>query len=304
MSRTNVTVLVALVAATLAPGAAPTVAGRAREATTRTVYVTVLDDDGQPVPGLTPADFRLREGGRDREIASVERATEPMRIAVMVEELLTPAGGVRQGMFEFAKAMVTAGDISLVVVGLSNREAVPYTTDLGAIVSGINELPRSQPQRTGHVPEGVYQMARVFAKERPVRPVMVMISFDSQQASSEEPQNVLNALRDSNAQLHVVSIQTPQNATDVTGAAAVMEASGRAQVLGDGPRQSGGRQWPINALTGVPKAMLAIANDLANQYRITYVLPDGVDASDRLNVSMNRRGLTLRAPTRIWDGTD
>ncbi len=82
----------------------------------------------------------------------------------------------------------------------------------------------------------------------------------------------------------------------------MMEASGRAQVLGDGPRQSGGRQWPVNALTAVPKAMLSIANDLSNQYKVTYVLPDGVEPSDRLNISLNRRGHTLRAPTRIWDG--
>jgi VWFA-related protein len=301
MSRTNVTLFAALVATLGIAGVHPSVSAL-RDATTRTLYVTVLDNDGQPVTGLTPADFRVREAGRDREITSVEPAAEPMRIAVMVEELLTSAGGVRQGIFEFAKVMVTHGDISLIVVGLSNREAVPYTTDLRAIVSGINDLPRSQPQRIGHVPEGIFQVARVFAKERPARPVMVVISLDSQQASSEEPQNVLNNLKDSNAQLHVVAIQTSQTASDVVGAAGAMEASGRAQVLGDGPRQSGGRQWPVNALTGVPKAMLSIANELSNQYRITYVLPDGVEASDRVNVTISRRGTALRAPTRIWDG--
>lgn len=277
----------------LAPGLA------AREQTSRSVYVTVVNEDGQPVAGLTPADFRLRENGRDREITSVEPATERMRIAVMVEEILTPTGGVRQGVFEFMRAMVNRAELALIVVGQSNREAVPYTTDLSALMSGINDLPLNQRQQTSHVPEGIYQMSRVFAKERPARPVMVMVAFDSLQASSEEPQNVLNNLKDSNAQLHVVSVQAPQTASDVTGAAGMMEASGRAQVLGDGPRQSGGRQWAVNALTGVPKAMMSIASELHNQYKITYVLPEGTKPSDRLNITMNRRNVTLRAPTRI-----
>lgn len=303
MSRTNAAVLVtAAVVALLAANASDTRLA-AREPITRTVYVTVVDNQGQPVTDLTPKDFRLRENNRDREIVSVEPASDRMRIAVMVDEVLTPTGGVRQGIGEFAQAMVPHAEIALIVVGQSNREAVPYTTDLNAIITGINNLPLNQRQQTSHVPEGIFQMSRVFAKERPARPVMVMIALDSQQASSEEPQNVLNNLRDSNAQLHVVSVNAPQNAADITGAASMAEASARAQVLGDGPRQSGGRQWPVNALTAVPKAMLSIANDLSNQYKLTYVLPDGVKPSDRLNVSMNRRGVTLRSPTRVWDGS-
>lgn len=300
MSRTHAVVVATVLTAlltTTAPGARTV-----REPITRTVYVTVLDNDGQPATDLTPRDFRLREGNRDREITSVEPASDRMRIAVMVEELLTPTGGVRQGMGEFMQAMVTRAEIALIVVGQSNREAVPYTTDLSALIAGINGLPLNQRQQNNHVPEGVFEVSKTFVAERPARPVMVVIALDSLQASSAEPQHVLNTLRDSNAQLHVVSIQTPQSAVDVSGAASMMEASGRAQVLGDGPRQSGGRQWPVNALTAVPKAMLSIANDLSNQYKVTYVLPDGVEPSDRLNISLNRRGHTLRAPTRIWDG--
>lgn len=267
---------------------------------TRTVFVTVVDGDGRAVPGLTPADFRLRENNRDREIVSVEPATELMRIALMVEESLTPTGGARQGLFEFIKVLQGKAQMSLVVVGLANRTAVPFTTDIGALVKGLNDLPLNQRQQTNHVPEGIADMARVFQKERVARPVMVVLALDSQQVSSEQPQNVLNQLRDSNAQLHVVSVQTPQAAA--SGSGEMLDAAGRQQVLGDGPRQSGGRQWPAPALTAVPKAMLAIANDLTNQYKITYTLPADTRPSDRLNVTTSRRGATLRAPTRIWNG--
>ena len=270
--------------------------------TPRSVYVTVVDDDGKAVPGLTAADFRLRENNRDQVLTSVEPAADMMQVAIMVEETLTPAGAVRQGIFELIKQLQGKAEMSLVVVGLSNRTAVPYTTDINALVAGINELPLSQRQQTNHVPEGIGDMARAFQKERPTRPVMVMIALDSQQTSAENPQAVLNALRDSNAQLHVVSIETSRAAVDINGAGSLMDAAARGQVLGDGPRQSGGKQWPITVLTAVPGAMLAIANDLLGQYKLSYTLPEGTRPSDRLNVSLSRRGLTLRAPTRIWNG--
>lgn len=270
--------------------------------TPRSVYVTVLDGDENPVPGLTPADFRLRENNRDQTLTSVEPATDMMQIALMVEETLTPVGGVRQGLFEFIKRLQGKAEMSLIVVGIANRTAVPYTTDINALVAGLNDLPLSQRQQSNHVPEGIGDQSRAFQRDRPTRPVIVMIALDSLQTSSEQPQAVLNALRDSNAQLHVVSIEASRGAVETQGAGALMDAAARGQVLGDGPRQSGGRQWPVGALTAVPNAMLSIANDLLSQYKLAYTLPAGTRPSDRLNVSLNRRGLTLRAPTRIWNG--
>jgi len=297
-SRLRVLVISSILGLVCAAGVVPAAA----EQTTRTTYVTVLENDGQPVAGLTPADLRLRENNRDREIVTVEPATEPMRVALMVEETLTPAGGVRQGLFELVKALQGKAEMSLVVVGLSNRTAVPYTTDVNALVAGLNDLPLNQRQQSNHVPEGIADMARTFIEERHARPVIVMVAMNTLQSSAEQPQRVLNLLRDSGAQLHVVSIEVPQGAPDVSGAGQMAEASGRAQVLGDGSRQSGGREWPVTALTAVPKALLSIAGELTNQYKITYTLPAGTKPSDRLNVTLNRRGLTFRSPTRIWDG--
>jgi len=79
----------------------------------------------------------------------------------------------------------------------------------------------------------------------------------------------------------------------------VPEPNDREEVLTRGPRQSGGGLWPIKVLAGVPSAMRSIANDLSNQHKLTYELPAGVSPSDRLDVSINRRSVTLRAPTRI-----
>jgi VWFA-related protein len=273
------------------------VAGAAAQAAERRVYVTVTDRDGVRVTDLTPADFSLREGGQAREIVSVAPATARMRMAILVEESLTPTGGVRLGLAEFIQRMQPHAEMSLVVMGLRNFVLVDYTTDVGALFAAIQGLaPVGFQQQVNNVPEGVYEAARAFERDRPERPVMVVVAREMMQQSSEEPQHVLNQIGRSGAVVEVVTVEAGQANIGVGN---LNDMSGRAQILGDGSRQSGGRRIEVSALTAVPRALQQVADSLLSQYVITYVLPAGARPSDRLNVSLERRGLTLRAPTRI-----
>jgi hypothetical protein len=53
---------------------------------TRDIYVSVLDDKGQPVPGLTTADFVVREDGTLREVLKAGPATAPLQVALLVDD--------------------------------------------------------------------------------------------------------------------------------------------------------------------------------------------------------------------------
>jgi VWFA-related protein len=275
------------------------------EPTSRAVYVTVVDDHGQPVTGLTAADFALKEGGKDREIASVEPARTKMHIAVMIEETLTPMGGVRNALGEFVKRMYQVAEISFIIVGQRNTTAVDYTSDPNALITGINNLSLSQQQTQTMVPEGIFDLTKVLEKDKPERPVIVLLALEKQQASAEQPQNVLNQLARSGAMMYVVSMEggSASSGTSGIGRASAdngaMDMAGRAQVMGDGPKQSGGRRVEVAALTAFPTGIQQIADDLSSQYLVKYTLPDGVKPSDRLNVSLKKKGATLRAPTKI-----
>ena len=55
------------------------------QANRRSIYASVLDKEGAPVLNLGPADFVVREDNRTREILSVEPATAPMQVALLVD---------------------------------------------------------------------------------------------------------------------------------------------------------------------------------------------------------------------------
>jgi hypothetical protein len=71
------------------------------------------------------------------------------------------------------------------------------------------------------------------------------------------------------------------------------------QVIGDGPRQTGGRIQQAAGANGVQPAVQKIIDVLLNQYVLTYTLADGVKPADRLSVTTTRKGITLYAPQRI-----
>jgi hypothetical protein len=70
------------------------------------------------------------------------------------------------------------------------------------------------------------------------------------------------------------------------------------RVLGDGPKQTGGRRVEIGGLGGAIPELQSVAAQLKQQYLITYVVPAGEKLNQKLSVSSRRRGITVRAPSR------
>ena len=128
------------------------------------------------------------------------------------------------------------------------------------------------------------------------RPAIVAIALETMQASAERPDRVLTELRKSRASLHAVTLMAGSAAAEVGQLADMAE---RGQVLGEGTRYSGGQRIEVTSTSGVGRSLQQVANELSGQYRITSMLPDGVNPSDRLEVKTKVKDVTFRAPSRM-----
>ena len=118
------------------------VSARANSVTARTVFVSVVDKAGPFIGDLTPADFAVKEGGKLRDVISVEPATGATKIAMLFEEGLIRDSDVRLAVLRLIQRMQDHAEMSVVVAGLSNTTVVPYTADGAALVVGMNGLLR------------------------------------------------------------------------------------------------------------------------------------------------------------------
>jgi VWFA-related protein len=261
---------------------------QADAAVVRTVYVTATDGKGVAVRDLKPADFVVKEGGKERAVSKAEPATARMRLALMVEERLTADGPVRQALFDFMKRMQPAAEIALMTVGMRTATVVDYTGNLDALVTALNQFSLN-PQQTSNVMEGILSVSSQIERQKAERPVMVVIAASGGQVEGGNPQQVLTQLRQSRATFHAVALMGGGDNQD------------REQVLLDGAKQSGGRRVDIAGTANAGKALQQIADDLLAQYLVTYELPAGTKREPRLNISTPRHGVSLRAPTAIPD---
>jgi hypothetical protein len=55
---------------------------------TRQVYISAVDSSGAPVTDLTAADIAVKEGGKERQVASLQPAVAPMQVASLVDVYL------------------------------------------------------------------------------------------------------------------------------------------------------------------------------------------------------------------------
>jgi hypothetical protein len=252
---------------------------------TRKVYISATDSKGAPVTDLTAADVTVTEGGKDRPVVSLQPATAPMQVAILVDDAGT--GGFQSAVSEFIQKTFGRGQFSISMLSPQALKLVDFTEDVGGLKDALAKLrPRGRLQPDGdQLPEAIADSAKELQQRKAERPVILALTLAGGLLHSVEPNNVLKTIRSSGAALNVV----------------YLSGADLGQVLGDGPKESGGRIEQAATGQSIDAAVVRIADSLLNQYLLTYTLPDGVKMSDRLSVTTSRKGLRLTSPSRIAD---
>jgi hypothetical protein len=281
-----IVVLLAASAMTLTGRAAATVKTTAALAeATRKVYVSATDAKGAPVTDLTAADITVKEGGKEWPVVSLEPASAPMQVAIVVDDGGT--GAFQPALGQFIQKTFGHAQFSISLLNPQAMRLVDFTNDADALRTALGRLgQRGRIQVDGdQMADAISDAAKTLQQRKAERPVILALTIAGGAPHSVDPKNVLNTLRLSGASLNVVF---------VTGADLGM-------VMGDGPKQSGGRIEQAGSGPAIAPAAVKIADALEHQFLLTYTLPDGVKMSDRIAVSTSRKGIALTSPSRIAD---
>lgn len=276
----------------------------ARQATKRTLYVTVTEKNGALVKDLQAADFEVKEGGKVQEIA-VKPSTAPLRIALIDSDGGT--GAFQASVLAFLQKVLDRAEISLVGVTLQREKLTDYTTDTAAIQAGLQKLGPRSTLWGGQVMDAIRDSATTIRAEGK-RGAIVVVRAGREGVSTVQSDNVKDLLRKSGAALYVVSLAGVDRAQGMATSGSANEKLAREdviistqnlqQVIGDGSKDSGGRREDV-AQTAVTKALEQIADELMNGYEITYTLAAGVKPSDKVAVTTKRKDVNLYAPSRL-----
>jgi VWFA-related protein len=283
----------AAVVAVLLAVAARTPAPRA-QTVQRSIYVSVLDSAGAPVPDLMPPDFIVREENLTREVLRVGPVETPLTVALMVDTSAASRNNIRdirEAATEFIKnVMATPVKHQVALIGVGERPTVlaDYTTDEAKLLKGIG-LVFTHEQSGAYLLDGILEASKGFKKREAQRPVIVAIVTRGPEFSNRYHDQVLTALKDVGASLHIIMIGPPP--ADFT----TNEGRERALTFSMATEETGGRYDNVLAASAIPDRMKQVANELTHQYLVTYARPETLIPPEKITVSVKKPDVTVRS---------
>ena len=265
------------------------------QAQQRVVYASALGDKGAVVHGLGPSDFVVREDKVTREVLSVTPASEPMQLALLVDNSQAADPYVRDirealsGFISVLGADPTGAKHQVAVITIGERPTIntDYTTNLEQAIKGSQRI-FAIPATGAYLLDAVIETSKGIRKRESPHPVIVAVITSGVDLSDRPYQTALEPLGASGAALHVLVIGHP-----LTG------DQDRMMVLDQGTSRTGGRYDTVLTGTGLAPRMKQLADELTHQYKVTYARPQTLIPPERVTVSAARPGLTIRGNRQI-----
>ena len=281
----------------------PSLAARV-QGTDKTIFIAVVDGAGKSAPGLTVRDIAVREDNVDREVVSVKPASQPLYLYILGDTSRqagnqgmmgreTASGGtelirdIRGSLAQGVKKLFEQSPDSQVAVMEFGQAAITitkFTNKPADVTKGINRF-FPKPDAGSVLLEALVEASKVLAKAPSPRRAIISINIEpGEEESRQEPQKIMDALRESGATLWSVSLQKGQ-----------LRNPSRDIVLNRLTQVSGGRREFLIGPSAIESMIKLYVDILCSQYEVTYKRPASSAKVEAVQVGVGRPGLKVHA---------
>lgn len=247
------------------------------------VYATVTDARGQPVTGLTAADFRIAEDGSTQAISAFAAGEFPLSIAIGLDRSFSMAGrdnrlGVAKSAARTLVGALRHDDQVLVVaIGGETTIVAPLSADRGAALAAIERLDAWGTTPLYDATLGALDAIQPARGRR----ALVLISDGSDRYSDATAADLVARARTHDVMIYPVAI-----------------GSTRPPVFAELAAATGGRSFFVREPAALITTMTEIAKELRFQYLLGYV-PSGERSGEpswhAIDVTVRRPDVRVRA---------
>jgi VWFA-related protein len=254
----------------------PTFSSRIEE-----IRVDVLATRGhQPVNGLTPADFEIRDNGVLQQITHATFENVPLNVVLALDGSNSVTGDrdrhLQAAGRELLAHLETADQAALVSFGDAVIVRSALTRDLGAVRSALD----AEPPHGNTALVDASQTALLLAESQPGRALVLVFTDGVEVSSFLEADAALGTARRSAAVAYAVvpaqvaGLPFLRNLTDATG----------------------GEIIPLESTADLDAAFARVLDQFRRRYLLSYT-PQGVERGGwhRLDVRVKQRGVQVKA---------
>jgi Ca-activated chloride channel homolog len=257
------------------------------------VFVTVTDEHGAPIGGLTKENFVLKEDGQEQKIAVFDKESGlPLSIALAIDTSLSTRHDLpleQASAKRFAHTILRPVD-ALSVYGFSQvaRESTPgYTADLKRIDEAIDHIHLGESTA---MYDAIYVVSRAL-DHRKGRKVIVLITDGEDVDSKIEYKEALRAAEEAEALIYSVII-VPIEASagrEIGGEHALIQLS----------EDTGGKYYYATSAAQLDDAFRKISDELRTQYLLAYYPSQRTSFSEFRRIGVKVTGAPEAAGYRV-----
>lgn len=246
------------------------------------VYATVTDAAGEPVTGLTQADFIVRENGDAQQVSTFAAGEFPLSVAIAIDRSFS-MGGERLALAKSA-ARAFLGELRpddqsmLIAVGSQVEIVAPLSTDRPAQYAIVSEL-------DAFGTTGLYDsiVTALDAIQRAAgRRALVLLSDGADRYSTASAGDAVEHARRSDVLVYPIAL-----------------GRARPPVFAELASLTGGRSFYLREPKALTETLRGIARELRHQYLLGYSpsrpIVAGREEWRAIEVSVNRPNLHVRA---------
>ena len=256
------------------------------------VFVTVTDEHGAPVGGLTKDNFTLQEDGHEQKIAVFDKESAmPLSIALTVDTSLSTRHDLpleEASAKRFVHAIVRPID-ALSVYGFNEvvQQATSFTSDVKRIDEGIDHI------RVGAATalyDAIYLVSRALDR-RQGRKVVVLITDGGDTISKVDYKEAVRAAEEAEAIVYSIIVVPIENSAgrETGGEHALIQLS----------EDTGGKFYYATSMAQLDDAFRKISDELRTQYLLAYYPSQQSSFSDFRKIEVKVSGVPEAVAYRV-----
>ena len=252
------------------------------------IYATVLDASGRLVPDLQQEDFSVLDNGKPAEIALFSSDPQPFTAVVMMDTSASMTANLKLLNQAAEQFLLRLLPVDRAQVGAFNDKiqlSGEFTNDRDALIAALDELYFGNPTRLNDAIAASLDVLQGIDGRRAI----LMFSDGDDTASRTRFNTVLNRARDEELMVYAIGLESEY----FDGRRVVRTRPSRD--LRRIAEETGGGYFELKQTAELSPTFTRVSQELRSQYLIGFA-PENLDGKvHKLDVRVNRGGMTVRA---------